>query len=1032
MLRKNKIRYKSIKKQLIQVEDNTLKNKLSTSLSLVAPNLPLIISPKAGAVVGLAGVVAGWVESFLGYTANERSLDRTPVSIIAQEMRDLEKEYKNLKEGLKYEPIIDFERRYIIQKRRINDNPSLQEEIERGLLESRIADYYFQMNIPAIGYALGLPLGSRPLLDFNNTWNSQEKLIKRFNKEKSFSIYTKEIKKSLRNVIIQIAINSSTSTSASPLRVVEHWLGSGSSGKSTAAKEIARFLKLPYFEKRITDSAAEINIHNLAGAMRPFQGPAIPGWLAEALLQKTDECDKKSYKNAFLILDDFPVNDQNAQNLLLNFTDPERRIIFNEYLQADLDISRLNTIIISNEDFKSLKPIGENDATFTALRSRFKTIIFPDFTEKQKEILAKPYLEEELVKKHKPPFFYKFNYVDPTIIRLRYDDQALDDMNFPITCIFPICIPTGVEEEKRNSITLRELKNVLERVLCNYLTDSIDNNHEPSFLKSLGNDNQLKSAALRGNPAAITELVKKKIELCTNDSQNKAVMRRLSEGHEKSGNIDEAKKCLMDSLALMDGEVWPQVSKYLPKKIESSLNEIVSSLDQQLLGALITFLKNQTEPHGFEEEIGNHLYEIWQQSPNTNFREECLTYSAVLGNKNAFKEIKKINNKKISDTIFDNVEKITINKVNLYLKALKVLGDIYREGEFIDSDHEKAWSYYQALRDAGDNSFSFDYRLNLFFLKYDSSVQAGFRNNQKIWEVLSPSKTWKARTAASLTAVPFKGKIYVTAVGQEENRWVKDNQIWLFSSNDGENWQNAKEISSTWRARDGVSLASFKGRLYLAHIGRDGRVYLSCSENGEEWGEAYKPKNKWLAYDGISLAHFGKQLYLAHRGYWDRGIWLSSSEDGKNWGEATSIIKDFKNANTVNTAISLTAFKNKLYLGYSGGGKHSDNSIWLTSLEPGKSWSTPIKIMEPTTAREIHLSSFKDQLYFAYQDKERIYFSTSTDGKIWKNSKEYEGTSYGKFCLTPYLKVKESQPENSSVSQKQDPRNVNQQNMEWS
>src|SRR5690606_28459904 len=124
----------------------------------------------------------------------------------------------------------------------------------------------------------------------------------------------------LLGVINEIADNSITSTDKSPLRTVEHFFGRGSTGKSTAVKQIARFLGLPYFEKRITNPEAEVNITNVSGAPRSIQGTANLGWLAETLLQKVGG---ESYQNAFLILDDFPVNKQNGQNFLLSVTDPE-------------------------------------------------------------------------------------------------------------------------------------------------------------------------------------------------------------------------------------------------------------------------------------------------------------------------------------------------------------------------------------------------------------------------------------------------------------------------------------------------------------------------------------------------------------------------------------------------------------------------------------------------------------------------------------------------------------------------------------
>lgn len=661
-----------LKKEFDHVKNIKFKDDIISSITEISTFITngLMILTSAvdggtGAIIGaftagsVASIAVKIAEKIMDYKGKNTPLDHTPLGTIVQEMRALDKEYRTLKEGLKSEPIADLERQYVKKKRLMVNNPSLQAEVERGLIQSRVESYYFQLNTPAIDYALGLPLSPKPLLDINKTYLSKQEIIKKFYEDNSFSIYAEDVKLNLLDLILRTATNSVAATSKSPLRVVEHWLGSGSTGKSTAAKAVARFLELPYLEKRITNPGAEINIESISGALRSFQGSPVLGWLAEALLQKTDGDEKESYQNGFLILDDFPVNDPNAQSLLLATTDPEKKNVPNNYLQANLAISRLNMIIISNEDFISLKqekpaeiikkqvsnssyffslfynsenanpqesPLqsGETkDPTLTALKSRFKTIIFPEFTEEQKGILVKPYLEETLVSKNKPPFFYCISYVNPTEIKISYDLQALNDMGLFEQA--PYFVPTGVDKEKRSSITVRELKEVLERTISSHLTKLIKTN-----------DNVLlEDKALNGNPEAITALVKKELVFCKDLARKQEIMRRLAKGHEKSGNLNEAKECLINSFELMDGEIWPQVSKLLPKKIQHDL-------DQRLLKALLTFLKTQGEVYQLREQIGNHLYETWRQSTDNVLRNDCLKYGAVLGNREAFEEMVKI------------------------------------------------------------------------------------------------------------------------------------------------------------------------------------------------------------------------------------------------------------------------------------------------------------------------------------------------------------------------------------------------------
>lgn len=596
-----------------------------------------------GAAIGIAaGMVVSVARKYVAHEVTKKIACRRDTHAIIKKMDDLQEKIDELIHGLKHEPIGELEQRYVIHKRDMD--PSLRAEIERSLIEARFNDYYFQLNTPAIGFALGLPLRPKPLLDRNKQDKLKRALIKRFEKDTSFSLYSEDIKKLLRGIIMQIAINSITSTSDSPLRVVEHWFGDGSTGKSTAAKKISCFLGLPYFEKRITSPDSEIRIENITGALRSIQGTHNFGWLAEALLQKVEGDDKESYLNGLLILDDFPVNMQNAQNLLLAITDPEKRSFFNQFFQADLNTSLLNIFIISNENFKSLRPEKKEDPTlrsekaadptFEALISRFESRRFPKFNEAQTRMIAKPYLGA-LVSKYKPPFFYKFKYVDPTHFEVRYNTQALKDLGFPRINHKPALISTGVDP----AVTVRKLKNVLENTINYYLIELLQQSTKDfeSFKKSK-DVIKLRAAAFKGHPKALSELVRRKIALQKNDHQkNKETMRMVAAGHEKSGNLNEAKKWWIESFKFEGWDVWPHVSKHLPHKVERKQ-------DRELLQHLLMFAKNHGEEHKYAAEIGNHLYLIGLHFAGSD-RVESLDHSAKLGNALAIEEIEKSNRK---------------------------------------------------------------------------------------------------------------------------------------------------------------------------------------------------------------------------------------------------------------------------------------------------------------------------------------------------------------------------------------------------
>ena len=629
-----------------------------------------------GTLIGLGiGIVAGTVAAVGSEFLKEdlklnknKKYQRDPQAII-NKMAELKEKREELLAGLECEPIAELESAYVIKKRYMTDS-GLQTEIERSLIQARVADYYFQLNAPTIGYALGLPFGPKPLLDSKDLSKSKSALIKRFEKDSSFSIYTKNIKGKLLEIVSEVANNSITSTSKSSLRVVEHFLGTGSTGKSTAAKEIARFLGLPYFEKMITSPETEINMTNISGSSRSFQGSANLGWLAEALLQRVD---KKSYQNGFLILDDFPVNTQNGQNLLLSVTDPEKKTFFNDYFQADLNISRLNIIITSNEDFASLTPEKANNPTFNALRSRFDTITFPEFTETQKRIIATPYLEEDLVSMHKPPFFHKLKYVDPTQLEVSCDTEVLNDMGFKKELHKPIIICTGVDKNRNDSITLRELKRVLKGTINRYLIE-IEKKTTKYFdrFKKEKDEKYLKLAAINGHPEAINMLVQQ--NLPKDVTKKKGVLRRIATGHEKNGNLLEAKELWIESFKLEDWDIWPQASKYLPCNPKSDE-------DKQLVEHLLTFAKKHDKNHTYATEIGNYLHQVWCQFTKDSDKIEHLKASAKLGNQDAVKALEQEEEKssrinmiqnlpvKLNSEVDKNVQRLSTLKERVLLLA---------------------------------------------------------------------------------------------------------------------------------------------------------------------------------------------------------------------------------------------------------------------------------------------------------------------------------------------------------------------------
>lgn len=371
----------------------------------------------------------------------------------------------------------------------------------------------------------------------------------------------------------------------------------------------------------------------------------------------------------------------------------------------------------------------------------------------------------------------------------------------------------------------------------------------------------------------------------------------------------------------------------------------------------------------------------------------------------------------------EHIEIVVNKNPTRYQKAFKIIGEIYLEGEIVSANFEKAWKYYTIAQKSGDTSFSLDYSMYLFSIRNDYHVGVGVFNQNQSWDhVNTIDNRWKAHktsssTPSSISCVSFKKQPWVTTTGQESTYWRERNKIWLASSNDNKNWGNAKEINPSWEAQGGVSLCGFKKKLFLAHIGKDNGVYLANSENGKKWGECIKiNRSDVRAYDTINLTSFKEKLYLAHISQGGQ-IWLVSSEDGLKWGGDKNILASWKlntHTNVAHTAvISLTSFKNKLYLGFIGG-EHdpwwgAPKDMWLTSSSDGETWDKPIRIMDKRTAAGINLTAFKGKLYFACRSDKRIWLTSSEDGQAWGEPKDSNWDDYGRFCLAPLLKVTENQ-----------------------
>lgn len=330
----------------------------------------------SGALVGgpvgaaLATLVVGIKHLFFNSEVRNNQSIREKIITLENEIDDL---YFNLE----HEPIRDLEEIYVKQ-RRYKKNKNLRTSIETNLIDARRGVHNLLKARKSIELALELPTCSKRLLDPGNIEEDIDERLKKFNENKHFNQLEKDLKKSIEHMVMQIAIDSITPQNSSiPLRKTWCFVGSPSTGKSTTAKKILEFLELPYYEMT-PRSSHDFSMENMEGRDPLFQNAKV-GLITKPLITKSKFNEKKSYNNAFLIINDLDkiLADAKSQPsthvALLDFLDPGKSTFFNEFFGADIDISRLNVIITLNNE------IGKND-NYEGLRSRiFKQIKFPKF-----------------------------------------------------------------------------------------------------------------------------------------------------------------------------------------------------------------------------------------------------------------------------------------------------------------------------------------------------------------------------------------------------------------------------------------------------------------------------------------------------------------------------------------------------------------------------------------------------------------------------------------------------------------------------
>ncbi|MCB0596422.1 MAG: RICIN domain-containing protein [Lewinellaceae bacterium] len=221
----------------------------------------------------------------------------------------------------------------------------------------------------------------------------------------------------------------------------------------------------------------------------------------------------------------------------------------------------------------------------------------------------------------------------------------------------------------------------------------------------------------------------------------------------------------------------------------------------------------------------------------------------------------------------------------------------------------------------------------------------------------------------------FQGKLYAAAVDE------KTHGVFLTASPDGKDWTaNPKRLFDYWVTNNPVHLASLeegaKKILAMTFVGVNGEIFIASSTDGNDWPgpPLVRLFGQTTTNHAVSIASFKGSLYLAYVGT-DQNIYLSSSADAKTWS-APVIVKP-PGVSETNAPVNLSVFKNQLFLTWNLG-----SVAYTTCSVDGKNWrSTGVGIM---ANRDYPAGMVAyDGLLYAFCNGDSITATTSADGIYW-------------------------------------------------
>ena len=256
----------------------------------------------------------------------------------------------------------EYEEKYIQKKRFLS--LELQKSFENKFISARaVGGLGTEQYLGYFNTSLEVATHKKRIGEQEDSDQAARVLLRQFDEHPLLRGYSPEVRHEMKKMIITVLYFSRFNEQPAGdvrrpyFRRAFYLYGGPGVGKSSAARTLAEFLGLPYCEKTVFN-VADISEKNLLGT--PLWGKQNAGWIGEALTVKNSP-EHKSYKNAFLILNDFDRvlvgKDKSANALLLYLLDPDTRNAKSDFFEGMIDVGSLFIILTGNQ--RLTNPIGQ-------------------------------------------------------------------------------------------------------------------------------------------------------------------------------------------------------------------------------------------------------------------------------------------------------------------------------------------------------------------------------------------------------------------------------------------------------------------------------------------------------------------------------------------------------------------------------------------------------------------------------------------------------------------------------------------------